>query len=205
VEALVWSDYLCPWCYVGLSRSAMLRRMGVEVTTLPFELHPEIPVGPEGAPNRGRSSWGAIAAECDDAGLPFNPPERVPNTRAVLEVAECVRRVWPEVFDQLEAALFRAHFADGLWLDEPAVVDGLLVGVGVEPDEVRRVVAGGEPAQWVDESMRAAGEVGVAGTPAWLIGRRFLVPGVMPPEFYERVVRKLAAAESVGPGPSEPG
>jgi len=191
VEALVWSDYLCPWCYVGLSRSAQLRRLGVEVVTLPYELHPEIAAG--GVASRGRSAWSAIAAECDEAGLPFHPPERVPNTRAVLEVAECVRRVWPTAFDALESALFRAHFAEGRWLGDPAVVDALVAGAGVDPDEVRRVVAGGEPGEWVDTSMRVAAEVGVAGTPAWLIERKLLVPGVMPPDFYERVVKKLAA------------
>lgn len=164
MEALVWSDYLCPWCYVGLSRTAQLRQLGVEVVTLPYELHPEIPAA--GTPARGRSTWSAIAAECDDAGLPFNPPARVPNTRGVLEVAECVRRVWPEAFDALESALFRAHFAEGQWLGDPAVVDALVAGVGVDAEEVRRVVAGGEPAEWVATSMRVAAEVGVGGTPA---------------------------------------
>ena len=46
MEARCWSDYLCPWCYVGRASSATIEELGVEVVHLPYELHPEIP--PEG-------------------------------------------------------------------------------------------------------------------------------------------------------------
>jgi predicted DsbA family dithiol-disulfide isomerase len=53
---LVWSDYIWPFCYVGLERAAWLeRQFGAEIEWRPFQLHPEYP--PEGS--RGRSSSGA--------------------------------------------------------------------------------------------------------------------------------------------------
>ena len=60
VEAVVWSDYLCPWCYVGRDRTAAIEDLGVQVTPLPYELHPEIP--PEGrrAARSRRESHGLV-------------------------------------------------------------------------------------------------------------------------------------------------
>ena len=39
MRAVVWSDYICPWCYLGQDRTALLESLGVEVTVLPFEEH----------------------------------------------------------------------------------------------------------------------------------------------------------------------
>src|SRR5688500_16056770 len=121
MEAVVWSDYLCPWCYVGQDRTALLRSLGVTVTVLPFELHPHVPAG--GIPNKRRYS--AAAAECEAVGMPFRPPTHVPNTRRVLAAAEWVRQCKPELFDALHAALFRASFVDGLDLGDEEVLASL--------------------------------------------------------------------------------
>lgn len=170
----------------------------MRITALPFELHPEIP--PEGLSLRER--WGAryaeadvmyrrIADECAAANLPFRPPEHVPNTRRALETAELVRRRWPDAFDALDLALFTAHFVAGRSLGDPDVLDDLVRGAGADAGEVRRAVDAGEAAAAVQSSMAAAEQVGVTGTPAWLLDGRFLLPGAQPHEVIERVVARL--------------
>ncbi len=42
---LNWYDFLCPFCYVGQSRIAILVRHGLHVVELPFQAHPDIPPG----------------------------------------------------------------------------------------------------------------------------------------------------------------
>jgi predicted DsbA family dithiol-disulfide isomerase len=193
VEALCWSDYLCPWCYVGLDRSALLRSLGVRVVTLPFELHPDIPAG-GWERSRSRARWSVIAAECSAAGLPFDPQDRSPNTRVVLELSEWVRRTHPGAHERFEAAVFRAHFAERLAIDDVGVLDRLLASVGVVAAEAWDGVAGGEPRVWVNQSMVLAREAGAAGTPAWILGNvedGLLVPGAQPREFFERIVPRL--------------
>jgi len=201
VEAICWSDYLCPWCYVGTDRSALLRSLGVRVTTLPFELHPTIPA--EGAVLPRPPRWVAIAAEAEDVGLPFDPPDRLPNTRRVLEVSEWVRRTADaDAHEAFSAAVFRAHFAERRRIDDEAEVASFVSGVGLSADAAFDAVAGGEPSRWVDESMALARDLGVTGTPAWVLGGAsaggdggvdggLVVPGVQPRSFFERVVSKL--------------
>lgn len=155
---------------------------------LPFELHPEIPS--EGRPlgRRAGEYYGRVAAECDAAGLPFVAPTRLPNTRRVLESAEWVRIHQPEVFGALHDRLFRAHFVDGDDIGDAATVDALLAVCGADASTARDAVDRGVMRPVVDTSIAKAFEAGVTGTPAWLVGD-FVVPGVQPRPFYERLAR----------------
>jgi predicted DsbA family dithiol-disulfide isomerase len=181
----------------------LLRSGGLQVVTLPFELHPEIPPGGH---ERSRSvgRWSVIAEECAAAGLPWDPQPRSPNTRRVLELSEWVRRVaGAEVHVEFEALVFRAHFAEQRPIDDAGVQAELLAGVGVDAADGLAAVSSGEPATWVDESMALARDVGVGGTPAWLFlgqagqdkaGDGFFVPGVHPRPFYQRLAARFASA-----------
>jgi predicted DsbA family dithiol-disulfide isomerase len=195
VKATVWSDYCCPWCYLALDREQQLESLGVEVTILPFELHPETPaegvaIRPDG---RRAERFRTVGAECEAVGLPFRLPRRSPNTRAVLEVAEVVRRSEPDAFRALHRSLFAAHFAEGRDIGDPATVDAALERVGLDAARVRALVASGEGAAALGASMARAAEHDVTGTPAFLLDERLLVPGVQPRDTLERWVGKLSA------------
>jgi predicted DsbA family dithiol-disulfide isomerase len=195
MRVTVWSDYCCPWCYLCLDREALLVELGVSLTVLPFELHPETP--PEGRPLRpgGRraAAFAAVGAECRAVGLPFVVPPRSPNTRRALEAAEEVRRRQPEVFQPVRRSFFAAHFVEGRDLGDAAVVDDLLAAAGADADAVRHAVDRGDAAGAVDEARARAVEVGVTGAPALLVGDDLLVPGVQPRESLTRWVERLGA------------
>ena len=183
--AVVWSDYICPWCYLGQDRTALLRSLGVEVSARPFELHPEIPIG--GIPLNRRYS--RIAAACADVGLPFNPPTFVPNSRRALVTADYVRRTAPDAFDALDRALFTAYFVDGRDIGDADVLADLLRASGASTDVDL------DDAQ-LRASMAEAYEAGIGGTPAWLIDGRLLIPGVQDRSYYERMVARLSQPSS---------
>lgn len=181
----VWSDYLCPWCYLALDREALLDDLGVDVVIRPYELHPEIPSGGTPLHEGGRTAavFDRVGAECESVGLPFRRPARSPNTRDVLAAAEHVRLSAPEAFPSLHRSLFRAHFAEGRDLGDPGVVDELVRAAGAEP---------GRDHAAVTASVAEAREAGVTGTPAFLFESGLLVPGVQPREQLERWVTKMA-------------
>lgn len=165
---------------------------------LPFELHPRIPVG--GVSLRER--WGArydeatsmyqrIEAECEAVGLPFRRPDRIPNTRRALETAEHVRRTQPHAFDALDRALFDAHFVEQRDIGDPDVLDALVAAAGGDTAAVRSAVDGGLTRAALVESMDTARDIGVTGTPAWLLDQQLLLPGVLPRELFERAVTRM--------------
>lgn len=192
MKAVVWSDYLCPWCYLGLDRTALLQSLGVEVTPLAYELHPEIPAtGLPLSEHRGRRLYDRLASECEAAGLPFNRPAVVPNTRRALETAEWVRANEPERIEAVHQALFRAVFVDGLPVHDPEALDEIVAAVGCDAAAAREAVSSGALSAVVDANKADALERGVTGTPAWLIDDRLLIPGVQPREHFERMVARL--------------
>ncbi len=94
----VWVDVVCPWAYLGLDRSDLLRELGFEVRSRAYELHPEIPpsgidVRPDGSL---ASTYERVGAECELVGLRFRPPGRVPNSRLVMEWTEAVAATSPD-------------------------------------------------------------------------------------------------------------
>lgn len=194
MEATLWSDYLCPWCYVGQARSAALRELGLTVTARPFELHPEIPSEGRRVRLDGRlaPTFERIEAECADAGLPFCRPTRVPNTHRALATAEVVRTGWPGAFPTLDASLFAAHFVTGDPLDDPDLLDRLVASAGAPSDDVRARVDSGEGSSLLRTSMDEAREAGVSATPTWVMGE-LTIPGAVPIEQMRRWASRMLA------------
>jgi len=183
---------------VGLDRSLLLQDLGVTVVSLPLEIHPEIPVGGLSLAERWASQYGEAIAmyerierECEAAGLPFNRPERVPNTKRALATAEWARLHAPEASAALERALFHAHFVDNRPLDDPAVVDELVETSGADAAAARRAVEGGEVDEQVAAARAAAGHLGIRGTPAWLLDGRLLIPGAVARDVFRSAVSQL--------------
>jgi len=196
----VWSDYLCPWCYLGRDRTSLLEQLGVTVTPLPYDLHPELPAAGRRVSPTGRLAevHARIAGECAAVGLPFNPPEHIPNTRLALRAAEIVRARQPEAFASLDAALFAAVFVDGVDIGDPEALADLISRSGGDGDEVCRAAQAGEGADDVRASMEAAHEVGVTGTPAWLLDGRLVIPGVQDRVTVEQWVTRMRARSTSG-------
>ena len=184
MRVTVWSDYLCPWCYLALDREQLLEELGAEVVVRPYELHPEIP--PEGTDLRdgGRTAavFDRVGTECERVGLPFARPRRSPNTRDVLAAAEHVRLTQPDRFGEVHRALFTAHFVEGRDLGDPGVVDDVVRAAGAEPGRDHAAVAA---------SIAEARDAGVPVTPAFLFDSGLLVPGVQPRDQLTRWVERM--------------
>jgi predicted DsbA family dithiol-disulfide isomerase len=194
----VWSDYLCPWCYLGLDREAQLVELGIDVVIRPYELHPEIPIGGRELRDGGRTAevFDYVGRECAAVGLPFRRPSRSPNTRAVLGAAEHVRLTQPEVFDALHHALFAAHFAEGRDIGDATVVDELIASCGGDPVPVRAAVDSGAAQEALAASMAEAFEHEVTGTPAFLLPSGFVIPGVQERETMARIAQRLLGTDA---------
>jgi predicted DsbA family dithiol-disulfide isomerase len=193
VDAVAWSDYLCPWAYLGTDRTRFLETLGVTVTVLPFELHPELPpegrtVSPDG---RLAAVYRHIAAECEASGLAFTSPVHVPNSRPALQAAELVRQHVPNRFAAVHAALFGAVFVEGRDIGRLEVLAEVLQEQGVDADDVLDAVRANVAWPAVRASTEAALAQGVTGTPAWLLDQRLVVPGVQARETLERWVTRL--------------
>ena len=201
MDVAIWSDYLCPWCYLGQRRATRLaERHGAVVTWLPYELHPEIRDGGmtvataygKGDDEVAARAMSRFAAMASVEGLPFAAPERVRPTRRAHQTALVVQRQAPEGFESFHRDLF-----DAIWVRDDDIEDiGVLATLagrhGADTTEVERVLARDELLPAIGASMLSAVEWGVTGTPAYLFEGAFVLPGFQDEEVFDRIVDRLA-------------
>jgi len=167
---------------------------GAETTWLPFDLHPEYPA--EGLPRErllaryGKEGLARTRAMFEANGLEYNPhPEVVPNTRAALRLTELARE--RELHPAFHDRLMDAYWAEGRDIGDADVLRGLAAEVGLDQDEVERVLGSDEYLDRVTASTRQAASIGITGIPAFLLDRRLLVLGAQPREVFERALAQL--------------
>lgn len=189
--ALHWYDFLCPFCYVGQQRSAILVRHGFSVIALPFQAHPDIP--PAGIPAGPRSGpmYALLEEEARHAGLVLRWPARLPDTRRALAAAEWTRRHQPLLFPDLYQQLFAAHFALGEDLGDAAVIDRHARDAHVDVAALHASLDDGRALAAVAEAEMLGRRSGVRGTPAWLVANR-LISGLQPASTFERVASEAS-------------
>jgi predicted DsbA family dithiol-disulfide isomerase len=185
---LHWYDFVCPFCYIGQSRTAILTEAGLEVISLPFRAHPDIPAGGILVGPRRGPRYKMIEREAAAAGLALHWPARIPNSSKPLAAAEWVRRNQLDAFAELHHKLFEAHFALGEDIANQAVIDRHAATAGVDLGGLHTALADGSAYAQVDQAERAGQQYGVYGTPAWLLGAR-LVAGLLPASEFQRVAR----------------
>lgn len=185
-SVLTWYDFVCPFCYIGQQRSALLAERGFEVIELPFQAHPEIPADGVAAGPRTGLMYTRLEQEAKAAELPLNWPPRLPNTRLALAAAEWVRQQDPEAFADFHRALFAAHFVAGEDLGEPAVIDRHAHAFGVDLEAMHAALADGSALAMVAASEKLGRQAGVQGTPAWWLDGK-LISGLQPVSKFEQL------------------
>jgi predicted DsbA family dithiol-disulfide isomerase len=168
----------------------------VNVTWLPFELHPEAP--PEGIPRdayfgRARSLQvhSYLQQVAQQVGLEMQPRDVIINSRRALGAAEFAREHGK--YEEMHHALFKAHWQQTGKLED--VNDLVRIGteVGLDAEELRRAIEEGRYEDVIDENRQIATSAGINAIPAHVFGRRYLVMGAQPYEVLKEVVDKLTS------------
>jgi predicted DsbA family dithiol-disulfide isomerase len=125
----------------------------------------------------------------EGAGFTYNPPEVVPNSMHSLELAELARDSGR--FEELHALLFKAHWSEHLDIGDTGVLETIGSRVGLDPGEVHEVFADGRYRERIGFTTQAALDLGIGGTPTWLIDDKLLISGAKPHQVFERAMSQL--------------
>ena len=225
MEVEIWSDIVCPWCYVGKRRfeaalAGFEHRDAVNVTWRSFELDPTAPRerAEDGATHLANKYGGTReqalemqrsmteAAAADGLGFRFDIA-RSGNTfdahRLVhLGAAHGVQ-------DAVKERFMRAYLTEGEPIGDPGALALLAADAGLPEDEVREVLVTERFAEEVREDERTAQGLGIHAVPFFVVDRKFGASGAHPPAALAQLLDRawqehtplatVAAGEACGP------
>ncbi len=207
IRITVVSDFICPWCYVGLVEIERLEReWDVEVEWAPFFLDPTIP--PEGkqrTPQPPDAPKSPLEERGERLGIDFRRGRTfTPNTHRALEAAFWSREHGTDEQDRaFHHALFRAHFTDFADLSDIEVLVGLAASAGLPADDLRDSLETGRYRDLVDQGIEQSYAIGVSSIPTFILNDQYAVVGAQEYDVLERVMAKLGGRRRDGSaGPS---
>jgi predicted DsbA family dithiol-disulfide isomerase len=208
----IWSDVVCPWCYVGTRRfSAALDRFGgaVDVAHRAFELDPTVPPGGMdladylarkfGGPAALDGVRGRLAHVGAEVGIDFRwDGKRRVNTFDAHRLAAWAEEAGgPDPRAALEQRLFRAYFTDNLDVADHGVLARLAVDVGLDGAAAAEALATGAGADRVRAEEARATELGISAVPTFVIEGRWAIPGAQDVDTFVQVLQR--AVERLAP------
>lgn len=200
----IWSDVVCPWCYVGKARfgkalDSFAHRDEVEVVYHSFELDPGYPVDRHGETNlqmlarkynmsvaQARGADGQVAALAHAEGLGFVVERPVGNTFDLHRVIHLGLAKGVQV--ELISAVNEAYFAQARQVFDHDVITDVAAGAGLDPAVVREVLGGDAHAAEVRQDEVQAREIGISGVPFFVLDTRLGVSGAQPAELFARAL-----------------
>lgn len=134
-----WFDFASTYSYpTALRIGGLAGKAGIEVRFRPFLLGPIFKAHGWNTspfnlyPAKGRHMWHDLERTCDELRLPFRRPEPFPQPSLLAARVALVGLgdVWGKDFC---VAVFRAEFADGEPIGEPATMRAILADLKVDP------------------------------------------------------------------------
>lgn len=190
----VWSDVVCPWCYIGKKRldtalSGFEHRDQVQVVHRAFQLQPDA-VGVHPTKAHLAEKYGMSSAQveqmqqqvCDIAsgeGLCYDLSNTLSgNTKAAHRLL-----LWAAEVNAQEAllhAMYSAYFEHGKALFSDADLLDVVSSVGLDPAAATEVLQSDAFAAEVDEHIATARAFGASGVPFFVFDRKYGISGAQP-------------------------
>jgi len=181
LKVTVFSDYICPFCYIGDARLNRLRAsFELKVNWCFLEIHPE--TSPQGEPVSSLSypaeTWKRMMATlqqmAEEENLSLRDHDFTTNSRSALQLAEAAKTVDPAVFYRLHARLFEAFFAEGSNIGDRDCLRSLALDAGMTEAQTGSAWRDEAVSKRLQDYLKAAQELGVQATPTFFIGERRL-------------------------------
>jgi predicted DsbA family dithiol-disulfide isomerase len=206
MQVEIWSDVVCPWCYLGKRRfeqalSGFAHRDDVQVVYRSFELDPSAPVGVTTptvellADKYGMSPAQASQAQREmeeraaGDGLTFRMAGlRRGNTRDAHRLIQLAKDRGRQ--EAVVERLHRAYFTDQDSVFDHEALTRLAVEAGLDRDEVTDLLAGDSYNEHVDTDQAMARALGATGVPLFVIDRKYGISGAQPADTITQVLER---------------
>jgi predicted DsbA family dithiol-disulfide isomerase len=196
VALTVWSDYVCPWCYIGTSELASLKgEFPLSIDWRPFLLRPDAPdTGwdlPEALKERIKQAGNPLKERAKALGITLVERDHIPSSRRAHECTEFARAHGK--LAEFHHNVIERYWSRGEDLSDWASLRGAATDAGLDGELMQAEVAGGRWKAAMQQGLEAAAEVGVQAVPTFVIAERFVVQGAQGADVFRQAFKRLAS------------
>lgn len=205
----VWSDYVCPFCYIGKRQlEKAVADSGyegqIEVEFKSFLLDPTTPVDAEGpifdalakkfntSVDEVKKMTGGILERAKELGLNYNyDVMKTANTVAAHRLTKWAATKGKE--KQLTERLLQAYFIDGIAIGRQEELLALAKEVGLPVEEATAILTSNDYQNEVDQDIYEAQQIGVRGVPFFVFDNKYGISGAQPQQLFEQTIEQAAS------------
>lgn len=210
----IWSDVMCPFCYIGKNNfEQALEKLPfkdqVEVEWKSFQLDPTLDANKpqttiqyfeekKGVPeSQAKQMLAQVAQMGKGVGINFDFEKAlIVNTFTAHKLLHLAKK--HNKSNEMEEALFIAHFIDGKNVGDPEVLVSLAENMGIDTEEARKAVTSDEMDYEINQDILEARNNGVSSVPFFVLNGKYAVSGAQPVDVFENALQQTYK-ETVSP------
>jgi predicted DsbA family dithiol-disulfide isomerase len=209
MEIEIWSDIMCPFCYIGKRKleHAMAEyeaRDDIHISWKSYQLSPDLVTDSNGNLNAYLAKHKNISIEqaalmnaqvsemAAREGLIYNLNSAIPaNTARAHQFSHLAKKHGKQ--HEAEELLFAAYFTEGKNIDDIEVLKDMGIQLGIAAEETERVLQAETYAGDVMRDIVEAQQIGVRGVPFFVFDRKYAISGAQPVEAFLQTLEAVRA------------
>jgi len=203
----IWSDIVCPWCYIGKRRfetalSQFKHADQVEIEYKSYQLNPDMETDTSMSINQYLSKHKGISEQeaaqmsahvtqvAADEGLNYQLDKAIPvNTIKAHRLLHLAKEKGKQA--ELKEALLKAYFIDAANTDDHATLLNIALSAGLEEQDIQQVLTTDAYKADVQRDIHEGIQIGLQGVPFFVIDRKYGISGAQAPETFLQALEKV--------------
>jgi predicted DsbA family dithiol-disulfide isomerase len=217
VRVDIWSDVICPWCYIGKHRFdtavTNLRARGItdaiDVTFHSYQLDPTAPMGQTapvieayakkfgGSDNAERIiNHVTSVAAADGIEFRMDIAQRANTMHAHRALHYALTHHGMNAQALLKQQLLQAYFTDGENISDLSVIAKRAAHAGIHSEDLRTWLESDDGYDAVADDIRGASARDITAVPSFVINDQFLIPGAQDVQVFENILERVLSRTS---------
>lgn len=211
----VWSDYVCPFCYIGKrTLEKALVQSGfesqAEISFKAYQLDPKTPVDSTVSTyeslakklgqtvEQAKEMTKGVAQHARSVGLEYDFENMMEaNTLAAHRLVK-----WAETKNkdaELTEQLMHQYFVEAKNVGHHDILLTIVESIGLPLDEAKQVLESDQFMAQVQVDIAEAGQIGVQGVPFFVVNRKYALSGAQPLDAFVEALEQIAEEEGIRP------
>ena len=203
LKITVYSDYICPFCYVGFHRLQRLRdSYDLKINWCFLEIHPEISADGEPIDSLDYPSeqWQQMLTNlqrvAQEENIPLSELSFITNSKDALLLSEASKQCGADVFYKLHEKLFYAYFVDGKNIGDRNILNEIATSCDINKKLIESAWTDEKYQQRLLDNFNSARKFNIQSVPSFIFGDRVLT-GVVAESTFRDAAEKAVNEKAV--------